>query len=56
MEFLRPVAVARLLRSQWNVVYCVMSPPVAERTSSRSIANACAVDGTSSLSFASPLL
>src|SRR5829696_5126707 len=32
---------------QWNVVYCVISPPVAERTRSRSIANAWAVEGTS---------
>ena len=32
---------------QWKVVYCVMSAPVAERTSSRSSANACAMVGTS---------
>ena len=32
---------------QWKVVYCVISPPVADRTSSRSSAKAWAVDGTS---------
>src|SRR4051812_10200909 len=32
---------------QWNVVYWVMSPPVAERTRSRSMAKAWAIEGTS---------